>query len=91
MLLQRIALGQYSIPSDVRLSRACLDLLARIFVVHPKRRITLEQIQQHPWFVQNLPPEMQVRHGLHCHCFCRKHQTRWNVSCTALHTVAAAA
>ena len=68
MLLQRIALGQYSIPSDVRLSRACLDLLARIFVVHPKRRITLEQIQQHPWFVQNLPPEMQVWFSLHLHC-----------------------
>ncbi len=52
---------KYSIPYDVRLSRECLDLISRIFVPDPAKRITLAQIKEHPWFVKNLPKELQVR------------------------------
>lgn len=54
---------QYSIPSDVRLSKECLDLLRRIFDPDPACRITLQQIRQHPWFIKNLPDDLKVRPG----------------------------
>jgi serine/threonine-protein kinase SRK2 len=37
-----------------------VDLLGRIFVAEPSRRIWLPQIKQHPWFLHNLPIELQV-------------------------------
>lgn len=45
--------GVYRMPGhwsdDVR------DLISRIFVVDPLRRITIPEIRNHPWFNQNLP------------------------------------
>ena len=60
---QRIVEVRYSIPRDVRLSKECLDLLSAIFVAEPAQRITLSQIKQHPWFLKNLPKELQVGAG----------------------------
>ncbi len=59
--VQRILHARYSIPPHVRLSRECLDLLGRIFQADPTKRMTLDQLRQHPWFVENLPEELQVR------------------------------
>ncbi|GAB4817584.1 hypothetical protein N2152v2_004630 [Parachlorella kessleri] len=56
--IKRIVDVKYSVPYDVRLSRECLDLLGRIFQADPAKRITLQQIQQHPWFLKNLPEEL---------------------------------
>lgn len=42
-----------------RLSPECRDLLDRIFVVDPKKRITITQIMQHPWYNLPLPPRYQ--------------------------------
>ena len=33
----------------------CRDLLSRLLVVDPARRLSVEQIVAHPWFVMNLP------------------------------------
>ncbi len=38
----------------------CRDLLSRILVVDPARRISLDQVQQHAWFLKNLPRELKV-------------------------------
>lgn len=38
-----------SFSAALQLSPECTDLLGRIFVVDAERRITLEQIEQHPW------------------------------------------
>ena len=58
---QRICAAKYHIPSRIRLSEECVDLLRRIFVVDPRQRITLRGIQQHPWFLhRDLPDQMQV-------------------------------
>lgn len=47
-------------PAGVSLSSDCKDLLARIFVVDPKRRITLPEIRAHPWFVRDLPRKLAM-------------------------------
>lgn len=60
MAVQRIVRANYTIPAGLHLSEQCLDLVRRIFVVAPTERITLEGIQQHPWFLQNLPLQLQV-------------------------------
>jgi serine/threonine-protein kinase SRK2 len=55
---QRILQVQYKIPSQLRISPECVDLLSRIFVANPQQRINLEGIKQHPWFLKNLPAEL---------------------------------
>ncbi|XP_028762725.1 serine/threonine-protein kinase SAPK3-like [Neltuma alba] len=54
----RIMSVQYSIPDYVRVSADCRHLLSRIFVADPAKRITIPEIKQHPWFLKNLPKEM---------------------------------
>ena len=35
-----------------------ISILYRIFVADPKRRITIEEIKNHPWFLKDLPEEL---------------------------------
>eukprot|EP01025_Chloroclados_australasicus_P034876 TRINITY_DN3560_c2_g1_i1.p1 TRINITY_DN3560_c2_g1~~TRINITY_DN3560_c2_g1_i1.p1 ORF type:complete len:418 (+),score=50.04 TRINITY_DN3560_c2_g1_i1:200-1453(+) len=42
-----------------RLSPECCELLDRIFELDESKRITIEQIKQHPWFVKPLQPQYQ--------------------------------
>lgn len=57
--IQRIMSVRYALPSSLRLSRECADLLARIFVANPAQRIKIRQIRAHPWFLRNLPEELR--------------------------------
>ncbi|KAJ9524838.1 hypothetical protein QJQ45_003025 [Haematococcus lacustris] len=57
MMMGRILGMQWTIPPDVPISLECRDLLCRLLVADPVRRITMAQISQHPWFLQNLPPD----------------------------------
>ena len=52
-LYEQIKIGKFYLPST--LSLEAIDLLKKILEVNPKKRITLKQIKQHPWFnkVQN--------------------------------------
>ncbi|KAH9614730.1 hypothetical protein KSS87_019025, partial [Heliosperma pusillum] len=50
---KRILSVHYSIPDYVRLSQDCNHLLSRLFVANPDKRITIEEIKKHPWFVKN--------------------------------------
>ena len=34
----------------------CLDMLTRVLVADPERRISMEEIKKHPWFTRGLPP-----------------------------------
>ncbi|CAH1421672.1 unnamed protein product [Lactuca virosa] len=56
--LTRILSVQYSIPDYVRVSEDCKHLLSRIFVGSPDKRITIPEIQKHPWFLKELPVEL---------------------------------
>ncbi|KAJ9670155.1 hypothetical protein PVL29_026605 [Vitis rotundifolia] len=55
--IARILSVHYSIPDYVRVSMECKHLLSRIFVANPDKRITIPEIQNHPWFIRNLPIE----------------------------------
>lgn len=50
----------YKFPSNLRLSRECLDLISQIFVANPAERVTLKGLKAHDWFLQNLPDELKV-------------------------------
>ncbi|KAH1249193.1 Serine/threonine-protein kinase SAPK3 [Glycine max] len=54
----RIIGVQYSIPDYVRVSSDCRNLLSRIFVADPAKRITIPEIKQYPWFLKNMPKEI---------------------------------
>ncbi|CAL5187701.1 unnamed protein product [Lathyrus oleraceus] len=49
---------EYSIPDYVHISSDCRQLLSRIFVANPAKRIMMLEIKQHPWFRKNLPREL---------------------------------
>ena len=56
-MMNRILQMQWSIPGNVDISDDCRDLLSRMMVADPGSRLSMQQIQRHPWFVANLPPD----------------------------------
>ena len=62
-VLQRIMGVKYSFPTNLHISRECLDMMSKIFVGNPANRISIAGIKSHPWFTKNLPDELKV-------CFC---------------------
>lgn len=52
-LFKKIKSGMYSLPSH--LSSLSRDLIPRMLVVDPMKRITIPEIRQHPWFQHKLP------------------------------------
>ncbi|CAK7328556.1 unnamed protein product [Dovyalis caffra] len=57
-IIQKIKAANYKIPDNVHVSQSCRHLLSRIFVANPFRRISLTEIKSHPWFLKNLPKEL---------------------------------
>ncbi|PKA60229.1 Serine/threonine-protein kinase SAPK6 [Apostasia shenzhenica] len=57
-MIQKILSVQYKIPDDVEISGDCRDLLARIFVANPIKRMTMKEIKNHPWYLRNLPRDL---------------------------------
>ena len=45
-----IAQVEYEFPPNVPVTHECRDLLCKILVADPARRISLPGIQQHPWY-----------------------------------------
>ncbi|KAL1825282.1 hypothetical protein ACET3Z_012060 [Daucus carota] len=64
--VQRILGAQYKIPDVVYISQDCRHLLSRILVAPASRRITIEEIKNHPWFLKNLPwKESEAAQGIY--------------------------
>ncbi|XP_051115935.1 SNF1-related protein kinase catalytic subunit alpha KIN10-like [Andrographis paniculata] len=57
-LFKKIKSGMYTLPSH--LSSGARDLIPRMLVVNPMKRITVNEIRQHPWFRVNLPRYLAV-------------------------------
>ncbi|KAI9797573.1 MAG: Protein kinase [Candelina submexicana] len=57
-LFKKIAQGNFSVPNF--LSSGAVDLIRRMLMVDPVRRISVQEIRQHPWFVKNLPEYLQL-------------------------------
>ena len=49
---------KYSFPSNLHLSRECVDLISKVFQANPGNRISIAGIRMHPWFLKNLPEEL---------------------------------
>lgn len=52
-LFKKIKAGMYSLPSH--LSQLSRDLILRMLVVDPMKRITIQEIRNHSWFLHKLP------------------------------------
>ncbi|KAF2012101.1 kinase-like protein [Aaosphaeria arxii CBS 175.79] len=51
MTKRKIVRGEYSIPSFV--SSEAKDLIKRLLVLDPEKRIPLEEIERHPWIIKH--------------------------------------
>jgi serine/threonine protein kinase len=56
-MLEQMVGCQYEIPDSFGLSEDCKDLLRRMLMPEPHKRISTEDILAHRWFNTNLPPE----------------------------------
>ncbi|GAX83399.1 hypothetical protein CEUSTIGMA_g10824.t1 [Chlamydomonas eustigma] len=57
-LFKKIKGGIYNLPSH--LSPGARDLIPRMLLVDPLKRITIPEIRQHPWFTLHLPRYLAV-------------------------------
>ncbi|KAI7896652.1 kinase-like domain-containing protein [Mucor mucedo] len=57
-LLKKVKSGKYVMPDNI--SRSAQDLIRRILVVDPSRRLNMQQIMAHPWFCETEPINMTV-------------------------------
>jgi 5'-AMP-activated protein kinase catalytic alpha subunit len=57
-LFKKIKGGIYTLPSH--LSGPARDLIPRMLVVDPMKRITIREIREHPWFEAQLPRYLAV-------------------------------
>ena len=55
---------QETIPGHTDFNRQFLDLLRRIFVYDPKKRITAKEALQHPWFKESLMDDGTEAHRI---------------------------
>ncbi|KAG5184181.1 SNF1-related protein kinase [Tribonema minus] len=60
-LFRKIKSGMYSLPSH--LSQLARDLIPRMLVVDPMKRITIPEIRAHPWFRHKLPSYLALPPG----------------------------
>jgi serine/threonine protein kinase len=79
-IVQNITLANYSWPTDIQLSAEVKHLVDSILVPEANRRITIDGIIKHPWYLKNLPDELRVCisqnsvvHQLDCLWFCVAH------------------
>lgn len=56
--IQRILSVQYYFPDHVHISPECRHLISSIFVADPAKRITMDEIKNHAWFLKNLPLDL---------------------------------
>lgn len=54
ILLQRIQAVEYTFPTRIPLTEELKDLVSKILVADPKKRLTVAEIAAHPWFTQGL-------------------------------------
>ncbi|GFH19807.1 protein kinase domain-containing protein [Haematococcus lacustris] len=59
MMLQAMEKERYDLSPHVLTSLECTDFLKRLLKPDPAKRLTLQGILQHPWFLKKLPPHAQ--------------------------------
>ncbi|KAI3714134.1 hypothetical protein L1987_72724 [Smallanthus sonchifolius] len=61
IVIQKIKSASYYFPKGLYLSLGAMDLLKRMLVVDPMKRITIAKLRQHEWFKRRLPRYLTVR------------------------------
>lgn len=61
-LFKKIKSGMYNVPSH--LSQSARDLLLRMLVVDPLKRLTMMDVRQHVWYKHKLPAYLMVPPGV---------------------------
>ena len=57
-MMQRVLCAKFELPEEM--TEECKDLLSRIFITDPKKRITVSGIYRHPWFLHDLSPSVPL-------------------------------
>eukprot|EP01031_Cornospumella_fuschlensis_P041079 gene41079-50113_t len=57
-LFKKIKSGMYSLPSH--LSQSARELILRMLVVDPMKRITIQEVRQHVWYLHKLPQYLTI-------------------------------
>jgi 5'-AMP-activated protein kinase catalytic alpha subunit len=57
ILFQKIKEGRYFLPNYI--SKEVRDLINRMLQPNPVKRIKLAELQQHRWYLHNLPPYLR--------------------------------
>lgn len=50
----------YEFPTDKHVSEELRELLGRMLVSDPNQRATILEIEKHPWFRKDIPPDLDV-------------------------------
>ncbi len=52
----KISRGEYKIPDKIRLtlSTQCLDVINKILVIDPAKRINVNELMDHPWIKESI-------------------------------------
>lgn len=57
---RRIKMNAYQFPETVFISQAAKQLIQKLLVTDPSKRLTLDEIQAHEFFVGNIPTALPV-------------------------------
>ena len=50
----------YELPTDKHVTEELRELLGRMLVADPNQRATIIEIERHPWFRKDIPPDLDV-------------------------------
>jgi len=58
--MEKVAIGKYDLQSNPfdKCSKNCLDLITKLLIMDPKKRISAQEALQHPWFKDNKSKEL---------------------------------
>jgi calcium-dependent protein kinase len=59
-IMDRVSTGKYDLQSNPfnKVSKSCIDLIQKLLIMDPKKRINSQEALNHPWFKENKSKEL---------------------------------
>ena len=59
-IMDRVSTGKYDLQSSPfnKISKSCIDLIQKLLIMDPKKRINSQEALNHPWFKENKSKEL---------------------------------
>ena len=59
-IMDRVAIGKYDLQTSPfnKVSKHCIDLIQKLLIIDPKKRISAQEALAHPWFKDNKSKEL---------------------------------